>query len=69
MCLKYHILESYHGLPSKTKSTPEGKVTESQTISTPLGEVTGSLRTTEAGTQFLSVQGLPFAQPPVGNLR
>ena len=68
MFFKYNILESYHGLPSKPKST-EGKVIESQTISTPLGEVTGSLRTTEAGTQFLSVQGLPFAQPPVGNLR
>ena len=38
-------------------------------VSTPYGRVQGSLRSTSKLTPFYSFQGLPFAAPPVGNLR
>ena len=38
-------------------------------VSTPYGRVQGSLRNTSKMTPFYSFQGLPFAAPPVGNLR
>ena len=38
-------------------------------VSTPYGRVLGSLRNTSKLTPFYSFQGLPFAAPPVGNLR
>ena len=38
-------------------------------VQTTLGPVQGSLRVTTNGHTYYSYQGLPFAAPPVGNLR
>ena len=34
-----------------------------------LGQVRGSLMTSAGGQQFLAFRGIPYAKPPVGNLR
>ena len=42
---------------------------DTNTVQTTLGPVQGSLRVTPNGHTYYSYQGLPFAAPPVGNLR
>ena len=42
---------------------------EDVVIDTPLGSVLGSPRMTFQGQAYLSFQGFPFAQPPIGQLR
>lgn len=34
-----------------------------------LGKVKGTLETTSIGVDFYSYMGIPFAEPPIGNLR
>ena len=38
-------------------------------VETRLGPVAGSLRSTDNGQDYVSYQGLPYAAPPVGQLR
>lgn len=38
-------------------------------ISTSEGKLQGSVRTTTEGFKFNSYTGIPYAKPPIGNLR
>lgn len=38
-------------------------------VTIPLGKISGSLMISSSGRPFLSFRGIPFAQPPIGDLR
>ncbi|CRL03514.1 CLUMA_CG016384, isoform A [Clunio marinus] len=44
-------------------------ISEAAIVFTERGFVEGSVRTTEAGVQYHSFQGIPYARPPIGGLR
>jgi hypothetical protein len=39
------------------------------TVETPLGRITGYYKTSLKGRKYEVYEGIPYAQPPVGNLR
>ena len=43
--------------------------TETVTTRIPQGELRGSVKSTVNGLKYYSFQGIPFAKPPVGDLR
>ncbi|XP_024083442.1 liver carboxylesterase-like isoform X1 [Cimex lectularius] len=42
---------------------------EARIVRTPLGDVIGSVQTSRAGRKYYSFMKIPYAKPPVGNLR
>ena len=44
-------------------------VTNGIVIETPLGPVKGSIEYSIRGQEFYSFKGIPYAEPPIGNLR
>lgn len=48
---------------------PPQNVDQSLVVSTTTGEIQGIQKKTDTGTVYWAYQGIPFAKPPVGNLR
>ena len=42
---------------------------EYHTVNTNYGEVKGIEKTSLLGTKYISFQGIPYAKPPIGDLR
>ena len=38
-------------------------------VSTPIGQIEGSSMKSSTGREFLAFRGIPYAKPPIGDLR
>ncbi|XP_057666850.1 carboxylic ester hydrolase-like [Diorhabda carinulata] len=57
------------GLTACLEFIPPQKIDKSLVVSTNTGEVQGIQKKTESGSVYWAYQGIPFAKPPMGNLR
>ena len=45
------------------------ELTSAVTVTSPSGDYIGNLRITEVGAEYWTFFGIPYAEPPVGDLR
>ncbi|XP_059217781.1 esterase B1 [Stomoxys calcitrans] len=62
-------MKSVATLNSKDSTTRREQMLQYQEISLPVGELRGAVRTTIYNDRYYSFEGIPYGQPPIGDLR